>query len=167
MREVQEGRFREDLYYRLDGLRVDMPSLSERPEDVPELVAHFLKLEEAKDGKRRRASRAVLERLARRPWPGNVRELRNEVARLCVLSEGDLDDPALIREPDAALSAPEGDGKPRTLAELERHAILEALRLAGGDKRKAAEQLGISRAKIYQRLKEWRLDDGEPDADEE
>jgi len=133
-REVQEGRFREDLYYRLDGLRVTMPALSERPEDIPELVAHFLSLEAARDGVQRRASRAVLDRLARRPWPGNVRELRNEVARL-----------------------------PSTLAELERRAILDALRFAGGDKRKAAQALGISRAKIYQRLKEWRLDEGEPE----
>ena len=158
--EVAEGRFRQDLYYRLDGLRVELPPLSRRTEDIPELVEHFLSLEEAKDGLPRRASKAVVARLAQRSWPGNVRELRNEVARLCVLSEGDLDDPTLVRAPDPELdTGPDaddpGEGAPRTLAELERQAILQAIEYAGGDKRRAAELLGISRAKVYQRLKEW------------
>jgi len=161
--EVREGRFREDLYYRLDGLRVEMPPLRARAEDVPELVAHFLRREETQGGAPRRASRDVLDRLSARAWPGNVRELRNEVARLCVLSEGDLIDASLVREPDPKMGASTallGDGPPPSLAELEKRAILEALRHTDGDKRKAAEMLGISRAKIYQRLKDWEAEEG-------
>jgi DNA-binding NtrC family response regulator len=83
-----------------------------------------------------------------------VRELRNEVARLCVLCSADLDDPELVSAPDLALSAQAPD-QLLTLADLERDAILRALRDCGGDKVEAARRLGISRAKVYQRLKEW------------
>ena len=156
--EVAEKRFRQDLYYRIDGLRIDMPTLAARTEDIPELVEHFLRLEEAKDGLPRRASKSVLARLADRPWPGNVRELRNEVARMCVLSEGDLLDPDLIRRMDPSLNVTShSTGEPSTLADVERKAILDAIEYSGGDKREAAKLLGISRAKIYQRLKEWSL----------
>jgi DNA-binding NtrC family response regulator len=103
----------------------------------------------------------VMARLARRAWPGNVRELQNEVARLCVLSEGKLDDPALVREPadttlDASGASATAPNYLRPMSEIERDAIEQALRASGGDKRKAADLLGISRAKVYQRLKEWR-----------
>ncbi len=154
--EVEAGRFRADLYYRLDALRVELPPLAERVEDVPELVEHFLRLE-AGDGAPRRASREVLCALSRRPWPGNVRELANEVARLCVLSGGDLEDPDLVRTPQGAARAPRRAGAEEIvpLAELERRAILDALRATGDDKRAAAARLGISRAKLYQRLKLW------------
>ena len=161
---LRAGTFREDLYYRLDALRIEMPGLDQRMEDLPLLVEHFLELEAPERGQRRRVSKAVLARLSRRAWPGNVRELRNEIARLCVICEGDLDDPELVREagspgPDAggALHAG-GSGAPIPLAELERRAIVQALEHTGGDKRKAARLLGISRAKIYQRLKTWGLE---------
>jgi transcriptional regulator with GAF, ATPase, and Fis domain/tetratricopeptide (TPR) repeat protein len=153
--ETRAGRFREDLFYRLDGLRVVMPSLAERAEDVPVLIEHFLQSEEARTGTKRRVSKAVQARLASRAWPGNVRELRNEVARLCVLSPGDLDDPALVRDASAP-RAESSSGEILPLVELERRAILAAVEKTGGDKRKAADLLGISRAKVYQRLKEWR-----------
>jgi transcriptional regulator with GAF, ATPase, and Fis domain/tetratricopeptide (TPR) repeat protein len=153
-REVREGRFRQDFFYRLDGLRVRMPSLSERTEDIELLVEHFLRLEEANGKPRRRVSKKVLAALARRTWPGNVRELRNEVARLCVLSEGDLDDPTLISRP-ASFGPDLGVKEILPISELERRAIQAALEKCGGDKRRAAELLGISRAKIYQRLKDW------------
>ncbi|MEZ6014731.1 MAG: sigma 54-interacting transcriptional regulator [Planctomycetota bacterium] len=155
--EVQEGRFREDLMYRLDTVRVVMPSVRERLEDVPALVAHFTRLAAARDGRSRAVSPEVLAALAARPWPGNVRELANEVARLLVLSDGDVVDPSLVR----AAPATEARGAQdlvRPLEELEREAILAALARTGGDKRKAAELLGISRAKVYQRLKEWHIE---------
>ncbi len=154
-REVREGRFREDLFFRLDGLRIMMPPLEERTEDIPLLVDHFLKFESEKNGTQlRQLSKAVMTRLCRRPWPGNVRELKNEIARLCVLSEGDLDDPSIVRSP-ATTTTIQGQGKLLSLAELEKRAIMETIDHTGGDKRRAAEILGISRAKIYQRLKEW------------
>jgi DNA-binding NtrC family response regulator len=97
----------------------------------------------------------MLAALARRNWPGNVRELRNEISRLCVLSEGDLDDTALVSRP-ATLASNGLDVKEIIpIAELEKRAINNAIEKTGGDKRKAAELLGISRAKIYQRLKDW------------
>ena len=154
---VEAGTFRADLFYRLDGFRISMPAISERTEDIPALVDHFLRLHEAEDGLRREVTNAVLTRLCRRAWPGNVRELSNEVARLCVLSSGDLDDPELVRVPGQSRGPGTSDGAVRTMAELERQAILDALRQTGGDKRAAAGLLGISRAKIYQRLKEWKL----------
>jgi DNA-binding NtrC family response regulator len=154
-REVREGRFRSDLFFRLAELRIRMPSLHERTEDIEMLVEHFLD-QEVLDGKPRRlVSKRVLAALARRPWPDNVRELRNEVARLCVLSEGDLDDPALVSRPAALGADLVSDREILPIAELERRAINVALEKTGGDKRRAALLLGISRAKIYQRLKDW------------
>jgi len=160
--EVAAGRFRSDLFYRLKGLEVHMPALAERADDIPALVDHFLRLQEREEGVRRTVSKAVLARLMRRPWPGNVRELFNEVARLCLLSEGDLEDPELVIQP--APTAPDplrAGGPPRTLADLERAAIERALENCAGDKNAAARLLGISRAKIYQRLKEWREQDAQ------
>jgi transcriptional regulator with GAF, ATPase, and Fis domain/predicted Fe-S protein YdhL (DUF1289 family) len=144
--EVRERRFRSDLYYRLDGLRVRMPSLAERESDIPELVEHFLRLHGAETGVRRSIAPAVMARLVRRPWPGNVRELQNELVRLAVLSDGDLVDPSLVREPALTRNAaPQSKGAAvQSLAELERAAILHALEVSGNDKRKAAELLGIS-----------------------
>jgi DNA-binding NtrC family response regulator len=108
----------------------------------------------------------VVARLCQRAWPGNVHELANEVARLCVLSSGDVGDVRLVRAPALSMAEAGGVDDVRTLAQLERTAIERALDATGGDKRLAAERLGISRAKIYQRLKEWsdaekRLDSGE------
>jgi DNA-binding NtrC family response regulator len=157
---IEEGRFRQDLYYRIAGLEVRLPRLAERVDDIPELVEHFLTPETARTGVSRRISPAVLDRLCRRPWPGNVRELANEVARLSVLTDGDLEDPSLVRAGNDLPFTDQGadQGSVPTLAELERRAILRALELADGDKRRAAEMLGISRAKVYQRLKEWRAE---------
>ncbi len=155
-REVREGRFRADLFYRLEGLRIDLPSLARRPEDIPELVLHFLRQLAEPGTEPRRVSKEVLAKLGARVWPGNVRELRNEIARLCVLSAGDLQDPGLVSEGDLALS-PHAPDQLVTLADLERDAILRALRASNGDKNEAARRLGISRAKIYQRLKDWGI----------
>jgi transcriptional regulator with GAF, ATPase, and Fis domain/tetratricopeptide (TPR) repeat protein len=156
-REVNEERFRADLFYRLDGLRLRMPSLAAHREDIPELVDHYLRLQTAPGRTPRGISEAVLARLCRRDWPGNVREMFNELARLCVMCEGDLDDPELVRE-TTLVPAIRADSI-RTLADVEREAIERTLELTGGDKRRAAEMLGISRAKIYQRLKEWRKEE--------
>ena len=156
---VAEGRFREDLYYRLAGVEVVLPSLAERAQDIPELVEHFLALEAESTGTRRSIAPAVIQRLVRRPWPGNVRELRNEVSRLLALSAGDVEDPELVSAPLVdATPLVSNEGPVPTMAELERAAITKALEVTGDDKRAAAELLGISRAKIYQRLKEWRAD---------
>ncbi len=156
--EVRVGRFRADLYYRLDGLRIRMPGLAERPEDVPMLVEHFLRMETSRLSRTWTLTPEVMAALVRRAWPGNVRELRNEVARLCALSDGSINDPQLVRPPQELTARKlEPEGVPlTTLAEIERLAIAKALSACSGDKGRAADILGISRAKIYQRLKEWR-----------
>jgi len=131
-----------------------MPPLRDHPEDIPALVEHFMRLRKERGEPAPAMSRPVLSRLCGRDWPGNVRELQNELSRLCVLSDEAIDDPDLIRTPQQHAS-PAPAGGVRTLAELERAAIEHALETTGGDKRQAAELLGISRAKIYQRIKEW------------
>jgi len=155
---VKEKRFRADLYYRLDALRVDMPPLSARVGDIPELVQHFMSREAARSGIERDISKRVIAALCRRAWPGNVRELSNEVARLCVLTDGDLVDPDAVRSP-ADFETGDSLNAITTLEETERHAIERAIRRCNGDKDKAAALLNISRAKIYQRLKLWRETD--------
>jgi transcriptional regulator with PAS, ATPase and Fis domain len=157
-REVREGRFRQDLFYRLAVLQVCMPNLSECAEDVPALAEHFLRLEAARTDRRCAFAPAVLARLASREWPGNVRELRSEVARLCALAPPDqrvVEDPSLVSDPPR-VARRAGRSAIQPLADLERDAILAAVEHTGGDKRAAAELLGISRAKVYQRLKDWR-----------
>jgi len=158
--EIESKRFRADLYYRLNGLSVVLPSLAERVEDIPALVDHCLRLNAEPGKPPRRVAPAVVARLCRRAWPGNVRELFNEVARLLVMSEGDVLDPELVRAPqtfETASVAPGVGGAVKPMEQLEKEAILHAIETAGGDKRKAAELLGISRAKVYQRLKDWGL----------
>ena len=156
--EVEAGRFRRDLLYRIRGIELAMPPLAACREDLPELVRHFLELEAARTGEAKAIAPAVLERLVARDWPGNVRELRNEVQRLHALSGPGIEDPELVR-PGARTEGVPAAGLDGTLEEFERAAILAALERHGGNKRRAAEAQGISRAKIYQRLKEWR--DGE------
>ncbi len=160
--EVNERRFRADLYYRLNGLSVLLPTLAERVEDIPALVDHCLRLNAEPGKPPRRVAPAVVARLCRRAWPGNVRELFNEVARLLVMSEGDVNDPELVRAPQTTTlsAAPASGGAVKPFEQLEKEAILHAIDVAGGDKRKAAELLGISRAKVYQRLKDWGLTGG-------
>ena len=151
--ESAAGRFRADLMYRLDAMCIEMPSLAARVDDIPELIEHFLRLEFSRSGVERQIAPDVMAAFARRAWPGNVRELGNEVARLCVLSGGDLIDASLLREArstsDAQISVL------GTMEEIERSAIEAAVEECNGDKAAAAKRLGISRAKVYQRWKSW------------
>jgi transcriptional regulator with GAF, ATPase, and Fis domain len=154
---VRSGSFREDLYYRIAGVAIELPKLEARLEDVPDLVEHLLGLLGQRDGCAYRAPRALLDELQSRAWPGNVRQLRNSLERLCALSDGTELDAGLLEPAPRASAQPVAgdDGDVRPLADLERAAIEHALRKTGGDKREAARLLGISRAKVYQRLKEW------------
>jgi two-component system response regulator HydG len=156
--EVQAGRFREDLFYRLNVIAITAPPLRSRREDVPLLVDHFLGVYCAKNG---RAALAVphelLERLVEYPWPGNVRELENVIERAVVLCRSDkmtLDDlPETIRTSKSEPShITVTVGTP--LEQVERQLIRETLRLAGGDKSLAAQLLGISTRTVYRKLSE-------------
>jgi len=165
---VREGRFREDLYYRLNVIAVPIPPLRDRREDVPLLAEHFLQLYAERNGRRLGGfSKAAAEAMARYDWPGNVRELENTVERAVVLSRGtaiDVDDlPPEVRSGTSAL----GDGKSLTFAvgtpldEIERRVIHATLAHTGGDKRVCAQLLGIATRTIYRRLEEQRSSEGD------
>ncbi len=157
--EVREGRFREDLYYRLNVVSVTLPPLRDRREDIPLLAAHFLETFRKKHRREVRGLTAeAVESLLAHRWPGNVRELENTIERAVVLSRGDLlsaDDlfPGAGRQ---EASGPEADPlRPGlTLRQAEAAIIRKALERAGGNKTLAARALGISRQTLINRLKD-------------
>jgi two-component system response regulator HydG len=155
--EVHAGRFREDLYYRLNVIAVTAPPLRARREDIPLLVDHFLGLYCAKNGRARLVpTRGVLERLLDYGWPGNVRELENVIERAVVLcrteqlTEQDLPDAIAKAQSQAPTSLSFEIGT--TLDEIELRVIKETLRHTKGDKSVAAQLLGISTRTIYRKL---------------
>jgi DNA-binding NtrC family response regulator len=168
---MASGQFREDLFYRLNVVQIDVPPLRVRRSDIPLLAQHFLRRFAEDNGKDIEGfTDDGLRALLSYPWPGNVRELENAVERAVVLCEE--------RQIDAAL-LPQSDRKDKSdvsmlvpgmsLAELERMAILQTLEATNGSTAKAAELLDISRRKIQYRLKEWGLTGsfgGDPDGDE-
>jgi two-component system response regulator HydG len=157
---VEDGRFREDLYYRLNVVRLDVPPLRSRPGDVPLLADHFLRRFAAENDKPiERFTERAMSALLAYPWPGNVRELQNAVEQAVVLCKGEqieLEDLPLSHTPNEAdqirLMIPGV-----TMEELERFAILRTLDAVGGSPTKAAAILGISRRTIQYRLQEWGL----------
>ena len=160
---VRDGLFREDLFFRIDVLHLHVPALRDRPTDIPLLAEHFLaRFAEREERGEMRFSPAALSALVAHPWPGNVRELRNVVERAAVLSESaevrpdDL--PAGVatagRRSDVVRAAAE---RSLTLAELEREYTLEVLRRCGGNRSRAAEELGVPRRTLYRRLEEYGL----------
>ena len=159
-RLVAQGRLREDLSYRLDVVRLRLPPLRERPEDIAPLAEAFLV--EARERHRlpeRRLSSEALERLRAHGWPGNVRELRHAIESAAVLAEGEViaatDLPApLAAGGPAALQAAARDGL--TLADVERAYIDEILRRTGGNKTEAARILGIHRKTLHEKLRARR-----------
>ena len=158
-REVQEGRFREDLFYRLNVIPIQVPPLRDRRDDVALLAQHFIQVYAEKNGKEiSGCSRHAIDLLCDYPWPGNVRELENAIERAVVLSRGHtIDEEALpveIRE-----SATGGPGTRSLsfavgtpLSDIEMRVIRETLRHTRGDKRLAAKLLGIATRTIYRRL---------------
>jgi DNA-binding NtrC family response regulator len=152
---VEEGRFREDLYFRLDVVTMTVPPLRERAEDVPLLAQHFLQKYTTITGKAVRGfARETLDLLTRHDWPGNVRELEHAVERAVALASSDLllpdDVPAEIGR-----EASPGPGLPRagmTLEEVRRWYVGKVLEDAGGNKVRAAELLGIDRRTLYRIL---------------
>jgi len=168
-RAVAEGRFREDLFYRLDVIRIEIPPLRRRREDIPLLVQHFVENYNKLAGKRVKGiTPEALDRLANFDWPGNVRELENVIERAIVLVTGDLitetELPRLEANKPPAEAIPFRVGQ--RLAELEREAIQRTLRAVAGDKDAAAKILGIGVATLYRRLKEMD-EEGRGDGSEE
>lgn len=175
-RLVEEGKFREDLYYRLNVFDIRLPALRDRPEDIPLLADHFLRAfrEENRVGPERFSDEA-LERLIAYGWPGNVRELRNVVHRAAVLSSGSVIEPEDllpgIREPAQGprpepRAAPTGgagseaaEGRWDLEETIARH-IRRVLEVVDGNKTRAAELLGIPRTSLYHKLDKYGIDAG-------
>jgi len=182
--EIQKGRFREDLYFRLNVIPFHVPPLRERREDVPLLARHFVEVLSAEHGRRARALEPdLLEALSQLPWPGNVRELRNIIERLVIMAPGDSIGlrhlPASLLEALPAGAAPAAAAPPETgsLAsareEFERRYILAKYRECGGNMSRTAEALGVERSNLYRKMKAYgllphRKEQAEPpvDADE-
>ena len=167
---VQEGSFREDLYYRLNVIPIPVPALRERRDDIPLLVQHFVQVYAAKNAKTITGfSLRALALLSDYSWPGNVRELENAVERAVVLSKSStIEEDALpleireaepLRSGQSALSFPIGT----PLADIEMRVIRETLRHTRGDKRLAAKLLGIATRTIYRRLES---EDSQPNTQE-
>jgi DNA-binding NtrC family response regulator len=154
--EVKAGRFREDLYFRINVVTVKLPPLRDRPGDIPILVAHFLAKVARREGRAEASmSREALDMLCRYAWPGNVRELENAVERAVAVAKGNVVLPSdlPLEVYGATPPAPGGiiDDRP-TLAELERRYIALVLSECAGNKKKAAERLGIDRRTLYRAL---------------
>jgi len=158
---VDEARFREDLYYRLNVITIKLPPLRERMEDIPILVEHFLGRCNAENGKQvERVSAEVMERLMAHPWPGNVRELENAIERGVVLARGEEIGvevlPSDLLQPVAlphALGLPRGLDFYEAIRRFERQLIESALRQSGGVQKQAAELLGIKPTTLNEKIK--------------
>ena len=159
--EARAGRFREDLFYRLNVVHLRIPPLRERPEDVRVLARHFLdRFAERFGASPLRVPEALFERLAAHSWPGNVRELENAIEGLVALSPPDGLDLSLL--PGAGGAAAEKEPLPlrERVAAYERGIVVEALRAARGNRSEAARRLGISRVTLHDKLRRYGLGDG-------
>ncbi|MCK6459138.1 MAG: sigma 54-interacting transcriptional regulator [Planctomycetes bacterium] len=159
--EVEEGRFREDLFYRLNVVAIRVPPLRERREDIQLLLDHFLTQACADAGMQlKRISPAALRVLTSYNWPGNIRELQNEVKRLVALADETIGAElleSLKSHPSLASGGARAGLAGRTLKDIERQAILETLKLAGGNKADAAKRLGISRRALYDKIEKYGI----------
>jgi two-component system, NtrC family, response regulator HydG len=159
---LQEGVLREDLYYRLNVILLRVPGLRERMEDVPILAMHFLRKYAARETSPMAGiTDDAMQLLLSYAWPGNVRELENAIERAVVLGEGerlrpqDLPPQLHRRDPDERPLVPAH----LTLEEMEKLAIVQALRLTGGNKSEAAERLGIHRTSLYDKMRRYGITD--------
>ena len=159
--EVAKGRFREDLFYRLNVVALEMPPLRERPSDIPALAQFFVdKYAKQNDKTIDSISPQAIETMLAYSWPGNVRELENAIERAIVLTGGPTIEaralPATVKPTTTPSSIPGAPAIPgSTMADLERYAILETMKATGGSTSKAAEMLGISARTIQYRLHQY------------
>ena len=177
---VEQGRFRKDLYFRLNVVNLRIPPLRDRREDIAVLATHFLKQMEKETGVERSFSDSMLRTMAEYDWPGNVRELENAIERACALSSGPVlhlgdlptqlqnfrmqQGPAIHAEEENGLEQSGSMGAPEggivSIAEMEKQAILGTIRQLNGDKLMAAKLLGIGKTTLYRKLKEYGITEG-------
>ncbi len=154
--EVAEGRFREDLLYRLNTVEIPLPPLRERKDDIPVLAAFFLREQASHYGRKVTSfSQEAMQLLLSHPWPGNVRELRHAVERAVLMAQDDVVDAAALE------LRPRSDGGAKlddmTLEEAERFLIRKTLARCDGNVSRAAEALGLSRSALYRRIQQYGL----------
>lgn len=162
-KEIKEGRFRDDLFYRLNVIPIHLPPVRERKEDIPALANHFLSLYREKNKKEiKEISPKALDLLIRHDWPGNIRELENCLERAVIVARGELIAPADL--PPAIQNLPAGKEDAEipfpagiSLQEAEKALILKTLEDAGGNRSRAAEILGINRRTLQMKLKEYGM----------
>ena len=149
---IEEGKFRADLFYRLNVFHIELPPLRERREDIPLLVNHFVQKFSSSMNKRiTQVSPSVMNQLQQQPWPGNVRELENAVERAMVVAQEPM-----LRDQDFVLrSTASGGNGSKTLEEVERAHILRVLEECGQNQSRAAEKLGIDRVTLHHKLKRY------------
>jgi two-component system response regulator AtoC len=152
---VKRGDFREDLFYRLNVARLRVPPLRERPEDIPDLLAHIIEKLNLRMGKTiKQVDPDALKLLKSYSYPGNVRELENIIERAFIFSPSDTIEAAAIDIPTGSRPAFE----PSTLKALERNAIEKALHRWEGNRTRAAEELGITRRTLLNKIKEYHFE---------
>ncbi len=159
-KEVSEGRFREDLFYRLNVIEIHLPPLRERREDIPLLVRHFIKRTAREQGQNEKAVDAnVMTALINHAWPGNVRELQNAIERAFTLSGEQIDleslPPRIAESAQGQQPLRDPDGLRPTLDEIERRYMFETLAAVNQDKARAANILGIDLSTLYRKLKRY------------
>jgi two-component system response regulator AtoC len=162
---VEQGRFREDLYYRINVITINLPPLRERREDIPLLVEYFMKRLNGENGRKRVLAPETLERLIRYSYPGNVRELKNLIERVLMLSENEVielqDLPREVRGKTAEdfVSADNVNGQTlsQILKRTERSVISHMLKQVKGNKLQAAKRLKISRSTLYTKIEEYKI----------
>jgi two-component system response regulator HydG len=159
---VRQGRFREDLYYRLRVVPIEVPPLRDRPEDIPPLVSHFVREYAERNHKEvRGVSAEAMNILVTYPWPGNVRELQNCVENMVVMSSEPMLGPELLPpEMQETTVASDSSGFPIGLSmrQIEEKAIRETLASVGGNRTRAADMLGIPLRTLHRRINEYGID---------
>jgi Nif-specific regulatory protein len=174
-KDVAEGTFRRDLYFRLHVLEIVVPALRKRPEDIPELAEYFLHRFITETGSKIKGfSPRAMEEMLRYRWPGNVRELKNVIERAVVLARGqyiDRDDLVLstlrtASDSEAGINVgPMIASEPASLADVERQHILDTLRMTGWNKSRAATILGIERSTLDRKIRRYELIEGQVASD--
>jgi DNA-binding NtrC family response regulator len=155
---IRHGSLRKDLYFRLNVISIKVPPLRERKSDLLALVRYFIERHQGDEGKGPEVSEEAMARLMNYNWPGNVRELENCIQRALVLGAGPVIQTKDLPSNVLYQVGPPADGPEISpLEEVERRAILKALRATGGDRLRAAKLLGIGKTTIYRKLKEYRI----------